>query len=300
MSKKYEKLYQLPKGLASENVIKGCIVLEGGAFRGLYGEGVLDAFMQAGINLECTIGVSAGAMNGLNYVSGQIGRSIRLNLKYRHDNRYVGRKALMRSNGLIGFDFAFYDLENEDPFDKKRFFQLNRRFIAVATNCETGKPTYFEKGKCVDILKAVQASATLPFVSRPVMIEGVPYLDGGCSNKIPFQWAIDEGYDKIVVVRTRPKTYRRSKKSTFSMEKVLYRKYPNLAQALVESNFVYNKMCDTLDALEKEGKIIVVAPSQPVEITRLEKDVDKLADLYFRGYYDGKKISRQVLEYLNQ
>lgn len=300
MKKHYDKLYQLPNGNAPHNVTKGCIVLEGGAFRGLYGEGVLDALMQEGINMQCTIGVSAGAMNGLNYVSGQVGRSIRLNLKYRHDNRYVGRKAFMRSNGIIGFDFAFYDLEKEDPFNRKRFFEFNRRFVAVATNCESGETTYFEKGKCKDIFKAVQASATLPFVSKEVMIEGVPYLDGGCSNKVPFEWALHEGYEKVIIVRTRPKNYRRTIQSKISIEKVLYKKYPNLASILASSNERYNQQCDEIDRLEKEGRVFVIAPSQPVKISRLEKDIDKLADLYYQGYYDTKKLMQQIKDYIDK
>lgn len=301
MKKQYEKLYQLPNGKASDNIIKGCIVLEGGAFRGLYGEGVLDALMQEGVNMQCTIGVSAGAMNGLNYVSGQIGRSIRLNLKYRHDNRYVGRKALIRSNGIIGFDFAFYDVDKENPFDKKRFFDFNRRFVAVATNCESGETTYFEKGKCKDIFKAVQASATLPFVSKEVMIENTPYLDGGCSNKIPYEWALKEGYEKIIIVRTRPKNYRRKVESmNISIEKIVYQKYPNLVNVLVNSNERYNEQCDIIDQLEKEGKVFVIAPLQPVQISRLEKDIDKLASLYYQGYYETKKMMKDIKNYISK
>lgn len=196
MNKIYSGFHQLPHGNASTMVQEGCIVLEGGAFRGLYGEGVLDALMLENINLRCTIGVSAGAMNGLNYVSGQIGRSIRMNLKYRHDKRYVGRKALQNGEGLIGFAFAFHQADQEYPFDKKRFFQFDRRFIAVATNCETAEPAYFEKDHCRDIFQAVQASASMPFISKMVWMEGYPYLDGGCSDKIPFDWALREGYKK--------------------------------------------------------------------------------------------------------
>ena len=301
MKKQYDKLYQLPKGNASNDITKGCIVLEGGAFRGLYGEGVLDALMQEGINMQCTIGVSAGAMNGLNYVSGQVGRSIRLNLKYRHDNHYVGRKAWMRSNGIIGFDFAFQDVDKEDPFDRKRFFGFNRRFVAVATNCESGETTYFEKGKCKDIFKAVQASATLPFVSKEVMIENMPYLDGGCSNKIPFEWALKEGYERVIIVRTRPKNYRRQVKSLkMPVEKMLYKKYPNLASVLASSDERYNQQCDEIDKLEKEGKVFVIAPLQPLKISRLEKDIDKLADLYYQGYYDTKKLMQKIKKYVSE
>ena len=121
MSKKnkiFSGLDRLPKGLASEHLTEGCVVLEGGAFRGLYTSGVLDALMEAGINLSCTVGVSAGALNGMNYVSGQIGRSGRLNLTYRHDSRYVGLKAIHKNRGVIGFDFILKNVNKEDPLNE--------------------------------------------------------------------------------------------------------------------------------------------------------------------------------------
>lgn len=143
MEKVYSGIDRLPKGEAADRLTEGCIVLEGGAFRGVYGEGVLDALMEADLNFRCTIGVSAGALNGATYVSGQIGRSARINLRYRHDSRYVGARALRNNHGVIGFDFAFETLERDDPFDRARFMEPNRRFIAVAANCKTGENNLF-------------------------------------------------------------------------------------------------------------------------------------------------------------
>lgn len=301
MNKEYSRYNQLPRHTASSVIQEGCIVLEGGAFRGLYGEGVLDALMQADINMRCTIGVSAGAMNGLNYVSGQIGRSIRMNLKYRHDDRYVGARALLSGDGLIGFDFAFREVDKEDPFDRKRFFQLDRRYVAVATNCETAQPTYFEKDRCSDILQAVQASASMPFVSKMVWIEGFPYLDGGCSDKVPYGWALQEGYDKIIVVRTRPKSYRKQEGSLTQKLPIgkFYRSYPALVEALQHNDEMYNHQCDELEELEKQQRIYVIAPSQPVTVGRLEPDLEKLGDLYWLGYYDAKRQMEAIHQYLH-
>ena len=135
--KVFSGLSRLPKGLASDQLTEGCIVLEGGAFRGLYTSGVLDALMEAGINLSCTVGVSAGALNGMNYVSGQIGRSGRLNLTYRHDSRYVGLKAIRKNRGVIGFDFILKNVNKEDPLNEERFFRPDSRFVVVATDCIT-------------------------------------------------------------------------------------------------------------------------------------------------------------------
>lgn len=284
-------------------VQEGCIVLEGGAFRGLYGEGVLDALMQENINLRCTIGVSAGAMNGLNYVSGQMERSIRMNLKYRHDKRYVGRKALQNSEGLIGFAFAFPQADQEYPFDKKRFFQFDRRFIAVATNCETAEPVYFEKDHCRDIFQAVQASAAMPFISKMVWLEGYPYLDGGCSDKIPFAWALREGYKNIIVVRTRPLSYRKKTDSItrkLPLEKTIYRPYPKFIKALKEMDANDNRQCEALELLQEQKRIYVIAPSQPVTVGRLVPDLEKLGSLYWMGYYDTRRQIQDIRRYLKE
>lgn len=192
----YSKLDQIPCGIASNKTIDGCIVLEGGAFRGLYTAGVLDALMENDINLSCTIGVSAGAMNGVNYVAGNIGRTARINLKYRHDSRYVGVKAIRKNKGIIGFDFVFKQINKTDPLNNELFYDEKKRFIASCTSCVTGEQTFFEKGKCKDIYKAIQASASMPYVSEMVKVEGKPYLDGGCSKAIPYEWALANDYKK--------------------------------------------------------------------------------------------------------
>lgn len=299
-NKVYTKLGQLPYGMTRDKITEGCIVLEGGAFRGLYTAGVLDALLQAGINFRAVIGVSAGSMNGINYVAGQIGRSGRVNLKYRHDSRYVGVKALVTNKGVIGFNFLFDAIDNEEPLNKERFFSNERRFVAVATNCLNGQPEYFEKNKC-DIFRAVKASSSLPYVSKMVEIEGIPYLDGGCSDKIPYQWAIDQGYEKIVVVRTREASYRKQsdhdKLETIAQK--FYHGYPEFAHALGKSDESYNAQCDELDRLEKEKRVFVIAPSFPVEIKRLERNMEKLGELYWKGYEDGGSQIIALWDYLH-
>lgn len=303
MKHTYTGFAQLPHSEASNAICEGCIVLEGGAFRGLYGEGVLDALMQEGINMRCTIGVSAGAMNGLNYVSGQIGRSIRMNLKYRNDSRYVGHKALRSDKGLIGFGFAFHQADKAYPFDKKRFFQFDRRYVAVATNCENGKPVYFEKDHCKDIFQAVQASASMPFISQMVLVDGYLYLDGGCSDKIPYRWALQEGYKKVLVVRTRPANYRKNMESItqkLPLAKKVYHEYPAFVKALETMDQRYNEQCDELLQLHAQKQVYMIAPSQPVHVKRLEKDLEKLGSLYWMGYYDGKRQLPAIRDYLKK
>lgn len=264
---------------------EGCLVLEGGAFRGLYTQGFLDAMMVNGINMQCVIGVSAGALGGMNYVSGQIGRSARINLGYRHDSQYVGVKAFLHSHSILDVGFLTEDRGIIEPLDMAKFMRPERRFIAVATDCLTGQTVYFEKGRCSDIVEAVRASATMPMISPMVMIDGRPYLDGGCSCKIPYQWALDQGFDKIVVIKTREPAFRKNEKTSQTAMRV-YRKYPEFAKKLAQSPIDYNHQCDEIETLHEEGRLLRFAPTKPVTVSRIEKDLEKLGDLYHLGYDD--------------
>ncbi|MBR3869775.1 MAG: patatin family protein [Clostridia bacterium] len=300
-NKMFSRINDLLDGTAPDNVINGCMVLEGGAFRGVYTEGVLDFLMQNGINMSCTVGVSAGAINGANYVSGQIGRSARTNLKHRHNNDYVGLGAVRKNDGIIGFDFLFNELEKTDPFNKERFFEPSRRLVAVVTNLLTGEAEYIEKDSQRDIFQAIRASASLPFVSKPVYIDGKPYLDGGCVCKIPYQWAINEGYDKIIVIKTRDAGFRKpiSKTETSKICNAAYRNYPEFAEILAKNDIMYNSECDELDELSKKGRVFVISPSEPININRFESDTEKLGELYFLGVEDAKNSFDALCKYLN-
>ena len=301
----YSGVYQLPAGRAGDTVTEGCIVLEGGAFRGVYTSGVLDALMEADLNFRCTVGVSAGAMNGMNYVSGQIGRSGRINLRYRHDGRYVGLRALRRNRGLIGFDFVFGHMDEVPEFDEERFSRKDRQFYAVVTNLATAAPEYLEKDFGASIYQAVRASASMPYVSQPVTIRQQRYLDGGCSVNIPFQWALDQGFGKIVVVKTREIGFRKPVQPVdphhperHARDDLYRHSYPAFADLLRNGNARYNQECDALDALSESGRVLVIAPSEPVRISRLEPDMEKLGALYYLGYEDGKAAVPQIRAYL--
>ena len=281
----YSKIDQIPAGRAGDTITEGCLVLEGGAFRGLYTQGVLDVMMENDLNFSCVIGVSAGALAGMNYVSGQIGRSARTNLRYRHDSRYVGGKALLHSHSFLDVGFLTEDRGILEPFDTERFYRSSQRYIAVATSCLTGKPTCFEKGKTLDIVQGIRASATMPYISPMVMINGKPYLDGGCSCKIPYQWALKQKFEKIVVIRTREPEYRKKNKVSRAAFKV-YRQYPEFAQALAQSSIHYNYQCDEIERLHAEGRLLRIAPSEHVTVSRVEKDMEKLGALYELGRKD--------------
>lgn len=290
---------QLPSGQASDRFTQGCIILEGGAFRGLYTSGVLDALMEADINMQCTVGVSAGALNGMNYVSGQIGRSGRINLRYRRDSRYVGLQAYHTNRGIIGFDFVLQMVNQWDPFDLEAFNNPGKRFIAVASNCLTGKPEYFEKGKCKNIMRAIQASASMPYVSKPVAVEGIPCLDGGCTDKIPIEWAVRNGYQKIIVVKTRPACFRKKKNvKSIRLAQRVYRSFPRFAKALAVGDQRYNLQCDRIERLQKAGRIFVISPSASLTVSRLERNMEKLGEFYYLGYNDAREQMERIREYL--
>lgn len=293
----------LPRGNAPDTIIEGAVCLEGGAFRGVYTNGVLDAFMQEGLTFRTTYGVSAGAMNGINYVAGQIGRSARANLGYRRDSRYVGLEAYKNNKGIIGFDFVFGDLPGVEKLNTERLLSPETEFFPVATCLETGEAVAFDKGRTVsEVFTAVQASASMPYASSPVLIGGLHYLDGGCACKIPFEFALEREFEKIVVVRTRPRAYRKQLKPKRSLPtaKLAFKNYPKFIEALSRERDEYNKQCDRLELLEKQGRIFVVAPSEPVTVGRLEKDVNKLHDLYLLGYNDARARIPALKEYLKK
>lgn len=290
----------IQSGQAPDTIVPGCIVLEGGSFRGCYTSGVLDVLMENGINMQTTIGTSAGALNGYNYVAGEIGRAARINLGYRHDHRYFGPRSAVKNHGVVGFNFILDEIEEELPFDRERFDDPARRLLVTVTNCETGQVCYCEKGVTPYFQKAVQASASMPFVSEMVMVDGVPCLDGGCTVKVPYRWAIENGFEKILVIRTRPASFRRPEEGKRAMELTerVYRNYPELVRALGQQSDEYNHTCDELEQLHEEGKVFMLCPSGSINVSTLERDTEKLGALYLLGRCDAQIQLPKIKAYL--
>ncbi len=282
-------------------MIKAALVLEGGALRGMYTSGVLDTFLKNNIEFEAVAGVSAGALNAMNYISKQIGRSAKINLEFCDDPRYIGRKAFIRNKGIIGYDYLFGDIsKNKIPFDYNTFENTKQRYIIVATNCEKAQTEYLEKNNCNDLFKAVQASSSMPLASAMVEINGNHYLDGAVTTSIPVDWALEQGYDKIVVVLTRDKTYRKPLISgkMKKLYKLAYHKYPALIEKLNTMPERYNKLQERLLNLEKEGKIFIIRPKTKVNVSRLEKDKTKLDNLYKEGIAETEECLNELKKYL--
>ena len=267
------------------------LVLEGGGLRGVFTCGVLDCFMEYGIRFPFTVGVSAGACNGLSYMSGQRGRAKSSNIDLMDQYHYVGFKYLLTQGCIMDFKLLFeYFPEKIIPYDYEAYFSNPDRFVMVTTNCLTGKAEYFEeKSSSERVMEIVKASSSLPFVSKITYVDGVPMLDGGITDSIPVQFALDQGYKRLVVVLTRNKGYRK-KESKMGIAKALYKKYPNLQKALSERNAVYNQTMDLIERLENDGQITVIRPINPVKVDRMEKDTSKLATLYNEGYMIAKQF----------
>lgn len=265
---------------------KRAIVLEGGSLRCMFTAGVIDSLMREGFSADGLFGVSAGALSGVNFVSRQIGRTAEINLNYVNDKRYMGIRNLILHGSIFNFDFMFGELNNTlVPLDSKTLMSSPCEFTAVATSCISGKPVYFEKSTCGDIYAAIRASASLPLLAPIVMVDGIPCLDGGVSVSIPYQRAIDEGYEKILVVTTREHGYRKQLVSP-TMAKTyarMYRKYPALVRSLIDIPRRYARELDEIDRLEADGRIFVIRPPRPVNIARTEKDTAKLKALYNEG-----------------
>ncbi len=276
------------------------LVLEGGAMRGMYTAGVLDVLMEQKIQTDGVIGVSAGAVFGCNYKSGQIGRTLRYNLQFCGDKRYGTIHSLLKTGDIYDVDFCYHQIpEVIDPFDNDTFVKNPAEFYVVCTDVNTGKAVYH---KCTDCgskdLKWMQASASMPLVSKIVEADGYQLLDGGIADSIPIMWFRRQGYKKDLVVLTRPYGYRKKKMKLQGAIKVMLRHYPNLAKAMARRYKVYNRTLDKLEELKAKGEVMVLCPSRLIEVSRLEKDPEKLKSLYQLGREDAMKNLEQIRAFL--
>lgn len=261
------------------------LILEGGGLRGVFTCGVLDCFMDKGIRFPFTVGVSAGACNGLSYMSGQRGRAKSSNIDLMDKHHYVGFKYLLTQGCIMDYKLLFEDFpEKIIPYDYEAYFANTDRFVMVTTNCLTGKAEYFEeKTDSKRVMDIVRASSSLPYVAKITYVDGIPMLDGGIADPIPVEYAQSQGYERMVVVLTRNKGYRKNEKQ-LPVPKFIYRKYPELRKTLSSRNAKYNRTMEMIERLEDEGSMTVIRPVHPIEVDRMEKDTDKLRSLYQEGY----------------
>jgi len=275
------------------------MVLEGGAMRGMYTAGIIDMLLENNIKIDTIVGVSAGVLFGINYLSNQKGRVIRYNKKYAKDSRYMGLKSLITTGNIINKDFAFYELPFKlDVFDEEAFEQSECELYATVTNVETGGPEYFKVNDASREMELLRATSAMPFVSKMVVWEGNKYLDGGISDSIPVEKCRNLGCDKIIVVLTRPFEYRKKKANSF-MTKLKYRRYPNLVNTINNRYRNYNNTLDRISYLEEKKDIFVFRPSKDLHIKRIEKDKNKLQEMYDLGISDYKANISELMRYLS-
>lgn len=283
---------------------KATIVLEGGATRGVFTSGVLDFLMEKDIYMSHVIGVSAGACNAVDYISKQPGRTRDCMIPTDKSTNYIyGLRKVVKEKTLMNMDLIFDTLPKElYPFDFDTYFHSEMKCALVATNCLTGKAEYLDERENPDrLMKICRASSSMPLLTPIVNIDGVPYLDGGLADSIPIEYAKKIGNEKIVVILTRNKGYRKTRVSS-TMEDIYrraYRSYPKLVQTILTRSFHYNRTLNHIERLEREGKIFVLRP-QVKPVSRLERDTETLQAFYDHGYHLMERELDRLMKFLEE
>jgi predicted patatin/cPLA2 family phospholipase len=280
--------------------MKKGLVLEGGAMRGMFTAGVMDVLMENGVEFDGAVGVSAGAAFGCNYKSGQIGRVIRYNTRFCGDPRYGGLRCLLREGNLYSKDFCYGEVPlKHDRFDFETYEKNPTEFYVVCTDVSTGEAVYkkcerFENNN----FDWIRASASMPLVSGIVEIDGLGLLDGGIADSIPVRFFEGIGYDRCVTVLTQPKGYQKSKNKAIGLMKLKYRKYPKLVQAMEHRHEMYNETVEYIEQKERAGEMFVIRPDESLPIGRVEKDPQKLLQVYELGRAVAQRELTRVKEFL--
>ena len=286
----------------ANNAGKVAMVLEGGSFRCQFTAGVLDVFMENGVEVPACYGVSAGALSGLNYKSRQIGRANRVNLAFCNDSRYMGAKSFATSGSVVGYDFLLNDIQDRlDPFDNDAFEKNPMSLYAVATDVVFGTPAYLPVENAVLDVDALRASTSLPLMTQPVEIGDAIYLDGGVADSVPVEHALeDAGFDRAIVVLTQDRTYKKGPYEFLAAAHARYAAYPYLLEALENRHERYNEQREHIWEYERQGRALIIAPPQPVEVGHIEHDPAKLLALYIQGRQEGKRRLDEVRAFISK
>lgn len=281
--------------------MKTGIVVEGGGKRGIYAAGVLDVLLEHNIIADGLIGTSAGAVNGCSYVSKQYRRNIRYNMRYADEKRYMSLHSLFKTGNIVGTEFAYNLLPNRlEKFDYDSFEESQTDFYVTCSNLETGKAEHILckslRGKNMDYLRA---SASMPYVSQIVEIDDMKLLDGGVCDSIPLKFFQENGYQKNLVILTRPKGYFKKPENMFIAE-ACYHKYPKFVNAINNRYAVYNKTLKYISEQEKQGNIIVLQPSRALKVSRMEQNKEIIKEMYELGKSDANKIIQEISMFMKK
>lgn len=280
--------------------MKKSLVLEGGALRGLFSAGVMDVMMEHNITFDGVVGVSAGAAFGSNFVSQQQGRSIRYNKRFAKDWRYCSIRSWLTTGDLFGAEYAYHILPSKlDIFDNEAFEKSPMAFYVVCTDVETGKAVYkrCDKGGH-DFFDWVRASASMPFVSRIVELEGHKMLDGGVADSIPLRFMESEGYSHNVVILTQPEGYQKQHNRLMPLLRFSLRKYPLMVEALDKRHLMYNEQTAYVRKREAEGDAFVIRPDAPLPIGHTSHDPEKMQHVYDLGRQMAKQKMQDLKAFL--
>lgn len=280
--------------------MKTGLVLEGGGVRGIYTAGVLDVFMENDLAFDGVIGVSAGAIHACSWLSGQKGRSIRYYRKYVGDPRFMSLRSWLKTGDIVGADFCYHELPDRlDVYDHEAFLRNPTPFYAVCTDVETGGAEYVRIRDMRGQIEYLRGSASLPYFSRIVGLDGRKYLDGGCADSIPVAAFRRMGYGRNVIILTRDASYRK-KPEMRGMARLVYRKYPAFVRTLERRHEMYNEQLDMVARLEEAGDAFVIRPRQPIQIGRLERDPQKVEQVYLQGREDARAAMERLKNWREQ
>lgn len=276
------------------------LVLEGGAFRGLFTAGVLDALLDIKAELKYIIGVSAGATNAYSYVSKQRGRNLEIMERFMDNKRYISYGNLIKCKSLMDLDFVFDEIPNKHCiFDYETFYKFDGKMLAGAFNIETGENEYFDKDLLDKRNSILRASIAIPLAFPFEKINGQYYADGGLFEPIPINKSIADGNDKNIIVLTRNEGYRKKQSKANKVTYKIYKnKYPKLANVLRDRHIKYNEQLDFCKKLEEYGKAIIIRPTISMDINRFERDKNKLKAIYQNGYDLIIKDKEKILNYI--
>ena len=282
--------------------MKRGLVLEGGAFRGLFTSGIIDVMMAHDVWPDGLIGVSAGAAFGCNYKSRQMGRAIRYNKAFAHDPRYSGIRSLLTTGDYFNAQFAYHTMPRQlDVFDNEAFNANPMQFYAVCTDVETGKAVYKHLEQADDTTYDwIRASASMPLVSRVIDLEGHKLLDGGVADSIPLAYFESIGYDRNVVILTQPEGYLKEHNKLMPLLRLSLRKYPKMIEALDQRHLMYNRQLDYVSEAEREGRCLVIRPKEALPIGHISHNPDEMQRVYDMGREEGERCIADIIRFYNK
>lgn len=275
------------------------LVLEGGGMKGAYTAGVLDAFLERGLEFSSVYGVSAGIITGTSFISGEKKRDLKIWRDHLGKDDYCSVKSLLTTGDLFNVQLDYHTIPDKlNPFDYQSFRQYQGKVYAVVTNIVTGEAEYLRIRDMKEDMDIVRASSSLPLVARNVPVHGKLYLDGGISDAIPVRKSIQDGNRKNIVILTKEEGYVRQPAKKLPLIRMRYRKYPKVYELMKNRHIRYNDTLSYLSQQERNGTALVIRPGQKSDIGRIEKDMKKLTALYEEGYRDGLERTDEVIAYL--